>query len=456
MEKLLIIVPHEDDEINIGGGLIYSLKNHDNVYVVFVTNGDFINNAKIRYKEAIKSLKILKIKKENIIFLGYADQPYDQKSHIYNTEENWKSNSGHTKTYGAMGINEWNYNKHREHCDYNKDNIIRNIKEIIIDIKPDEILCVDLDFHPDHIMTSLCFEKAMGEILNENKEYKPEVLKTFTYENSYVGEKDFFEEDNCSKFKTYKNGDLKSNPYYNAKDEIRVKIQKDCYSYNLFINPVFRAIKAHLSQILVKHATSIINNDYVYWKRNTNNLLNDAIVNTTSSNSEYLHDFLLADTKNVLNGNVKPIIYSERIWIPKEDDKDKMININFKDEKWVESIRLYNGRINKEFINKVLIIIDGKENKIDLKPEYVNELSIGQKCKNIKIKVLDKICTNGFSEIEVLEKKEKVNIYDYVNIENEKNKNTLKWLSNINVIIDKIYLKILIFAIRIKRKIFIK
>lgn len=122
----------------------------------------------------------------------------------------------------------------------------------------------------------------------------------------------------------------------------------------------------------------------------------------------------------------------------------------------MESIRLYNGRINKEFINKVLIIIDGKENKIDLKPEYVNELSIGQKCKNIKIKVLDKICTNGFSEIEVLEKKEKVNIYDYVNIENEKNKNTLKWLSNINVIIDKIYLKILIFAIRIKRKIFIK
>lgn len=89
MEKILIIVPHEDDEINLAGGLIYSLKNKDNVYVTFVTNGDFIYKAKYRYMEAIKSLGILGVKKDNIIFLGYADQAYDQSNHMYNSEKDW-------------------------------------------------------------------------------------------------------------------------------------------------------------------------------------------------------------------------------------------------------------------------------------------------------------------------------------------------------------------------------
>ena len=89
MKKILIIVPHEDDEINLAGGLIYSLKNKDNVYVTFVTNGDFIYKAKYRYMEAIKSLGILGVKKDNIIFLGYADQAYDQSNHMYNSEKDW-------------------------------------------------------------------------------------------------------------------------------------------------------------------------------------------------------------------------------------------------------------------------------------------------------------------------------------------------------------------------------
>ena len=457
MKKILIIVPHEDDEINLAGGLIYSLKNKDNVYVTFVTNGDFIYKAKYRYMEAIKSLGILGVKKDNIIFLGYADQAYDQSNHMYNSEKDWTSKSGRYETYGALNINEWNYKKHGEHCKYNKSNVTRNIKEIILDIMPQEILCVDLDFHPDHIMTSLCFEKAMGEILNECKEYRPEVLKTFTYENSYMGKKDFFLKDNYSKFEIEKSGALKNNPYYNIRDGIKIPIKKLCYSLNLFKNPVFKAIKAHVSQILVKHATSIINKDFVYWKRETDNLLNDAIIKTTSSDSKYLHDFLLADTKNVLKGNINPILYSEKIWIPGEKDDKKIVYIDFKKAKYVDCIKIYNGRINNEFIKKILVTIDGKEQRIDLKYKFVNEIEVKKNCTTITVKVLDKICKNGFSEIEALSNsKRKVFLYDYLDNENGENKHQSKIHRNIEIIFDKLYLKILCFIMKIERKIFVR
>lgn len=36
MKKILIIVPHEDDEINLAGGLIYSLKNKDNMFMLLL------------------------------------------------------------------------------------------------------------------------------------------------------------------------------------------------------------------------------------------------------------------------------------------------------------------------------------------------------------------------------------------------------------------------------------
>lgn len=454
MGKVLIIVPHEDDEINIAGGIIYSLKNHDEAYIVFVTNGDYMCKAKYRYKEAIKSLKKLEIKKENIIFLGYGDQPYDQKEHMYNSAENWVSKSGHMETYGAAGIKEWNYMKYGKHCLYNKKNLVRNIKEIILDIKPKEIICVDLDFHPDHIMTSLCFEKAMGEILKENVNYKPEVLKSFAYENSYIGENDFFKEaTNISKVATENDGTLKSNPYYNIKDGIRINVKEKCYSYNLISNPVYKAIRCHVSQLLVKHTESIINKDYLYWKRNTNNLLNTAKINVTSSEKEYLRDFLIADSNNILNGNKLPILFSEKIWIPEQNDKDKKIDITFDEEKWVNCIRLYNGRINRKYIKSIALSIDDNEKVIALDPIYINELKINRKVKKINIKVLDEVCHNGFSEIEILENKEETQIYDY--IENDK-KEKIKFdiLKRANIYFDKYYLKIIIFLTKVQRKLF--
>ena len=99
-KKILVIIPHQDDEIHLAGNIIASMKHTSNIYVAFTTNGDYAYNAKFRYKEAIRSLwQLGKISKNNIFFLGYPDQSYEAKRHIYTTKGNYIADNGHDETY---------------------------------------------------------------------------------------------------------------------------------------------------------------------------------------------------------------------------------------------------------------------------------------------------------------------------------------------------------------------
>ena len=73
-KKILILAPHPDDEINIAGSVIHNFASKGaEVFVLYSTNGDYEWPAEIRFGEAIDSLRILGVKKTNIIFLGYGD-----------------------------------------------------------------------------------------------------------------------------------------------------------------------------------------------------------------------------------------------------------------------------------------------------------------------------------------------------------------------------------------------
>ena len=89
-KKILIFLPHQDDEINTVYGMIGNIKKVDGIVkVVYSTNGDYCVNAKYRIKEAINSLKIVNIKKDDIIFMGYSDQAPENNNHLYNENVKW-------------------------------------------------------------------------------------------------------------------------------------------------------------------------------------------------------------------------------------------------------------------------------------------------------------------------------------------------------------------------------
>ena len=193
----------------------------------------------------------------------------------------------------------------------------------------------------------------------------------------------------------------------------------------------------------------MINTNQVYWERNTDNLLFNAQIETSSGNQEYLNDFVLTDTDNVLNGNKVPIKYNKGIWIPYNDDKEKSITITFDNKEYVEYIKLYNGLINSNYIKEIEIRLDNKQaERYTLKDNIINSISIKSNVEKIEIKVLDSTCLNGLSEIEVFSKSENKTKEHEETIKNK--------ASIITKIIDKSIISLLIFTQKVYRKLFIR
>lgn len=73
-KKVMVIVPHEDDELNLAGGVLEQyIKYGSDVYVVYVFNGDMNGDGVARITEADTAMTAIGIPAENLIFLGYGD-----------------------------------------------------------------------------------------------------------------------------------------------------------------------------------------------------------------------------------------------------------------------------------------------------------------------------------------------------------------------------------------------
>ena len=73
-KNVMVFSPHQDDEINLLGGVLEQyVKYGSNVTVVFSTNGDYEGHGETRLREAVEVLSFIGIPQENVIFLGYGD-----------------------------------------------------------------------------------------------------------------------------------------------------------------------------------------------------------------------------------------------------------------------------------------------------------------------------------------------------------------------------------------------
>ena len=104
MENIMIIVPHEDDEVLMAGGIIErAVKNGKKVTVVIATNGDYegtdMETGSIRLPETAAGLAVLGLPLENIIFMGYADTGMNAEESflysLYYEKEESRIHKGH-------------------------------------------------------------------------------------------------------------------------------------------------------------------------------------------------------------------------------------------------------------------------------------------------------------------------------------------------------------------------
>ena len=427
-KKIMIIVPHQDDEFNIVGGLLANeYFNPTNVKIVYTTNGDYLCNYKARYREVFKISRKTKIPRENFIFMGYADQHIKESEHIYMTHEPnvFLSKKGNTETFAAY-IGEYHYTKYNEHAKFNYENFYKDMKEIIIENIPDVIFSIDLDSHPDHRAASLTFDKVIGEILKQNLNYNPLIYKAFAYPTAYKGINDFNDINLLpTKFNIEKNSLSEfQNPYYDWQERISFPTNMDKL---LIRNRLYKLLKIYRSQLFIKHTKQIINSDVVFWQKRTDNLARNAEIQVSSGNASVLNDLITIELEKITNGdkiipNIKNIA-----WIPDENDKDKEITIKFPKTIELSEMKLYQNVVDDSNIKSIQITLDKENQKFHLKQNKEIIEFDNLKVNEIKVKVLDSKGKNaGFSEIEIFSKNK---LFDSIIVE-----------INGNVISDKIFL----------------
>ena len=345
-KNAMFFVPHEDDEINVFGGVIEQyVKNGSTVRIVFLTNGDCYGIEKFRIIEALDVAKIYNIPKENIIFLGYSDTLKEHRVHIYNADENeeFTSVTGHTETYGTRLMKPF-----RSERKYTRKNIVEDMRDVIKEYMPDELFCCDYDSHPDHRAISLFFEEALDLLLKEDKSYKPVVYKGFAYSTAWNGKQDYYSLNIVSTRKVTNSPLMEENNIYEWNERVRFPVADETLSRIMQNSSSYKAMMMHCSQTASDHANGILNGDKVFWKRRTDSILNDAEIVSTSGDASSITSFKLTDSDDITKSDTVPC---SGVWCADEDDDNKIVMLQLHEPREFREIVIY-ANPNKE--NKIL------------------------------------------------------------------------------------------------------
>lgn len=351
--RVMLIVPHQDDDINILGGVMEEYARYGSeVYAVFVTNGDYSNLAETRYREALDVFGGMGVPEEQVIFLGYGDGWQTEGPHIYNAESGrvMESYAGRTETYGTKY-----HTAYREGREYTIDNLTEDLKAVILEYRPDVIFCSDYDHHIDHKATTLLFDKVMGLLLKEEPEYDPIVYKAFAYGTAWEAEPDYYAENILSTKNLFEEPYFQQPAVYRWEDRVRFPVSGSLLSRSLLGSEGFAVLNSYKSQGAGAMAAAVINGDKVAWQRCTTSLCLDADISVTSGQAELLNDFMLIENHDLADESRLPY---DGVWIPASDDGEKTAAITLKEQSAVFSVVLYDHPSEEHNIRNAVITFD--------------------------------------------------------------------------------------------------
>lgn len=395
-KRVLIVVPHQDDEINLLGGVFEEyLKYGSEIFPVYViTNGIA---EPYRYAEAIALFKHIGVPEANITFLGYGSLKQNNADKIKQTK----------------GTNE--HPAYHEGQQYSRLNVVKDLMDVITDLHPNVIIGTDYDRHVDHHYVTALLDEAIGRVLKQEETYKPLVLKGYAYRTTWESYPDYYKTNVLSTKYLY-------NPVETFKwnERLRLPVAAHMMSRSLMGSEIFRQYAIFKSQGAVMRAIRY-NSDKILWERNTHSLLYDADIRVSSGDGTKLNDFMLYDKTDFHDIDTLPL---EGAWCPLLDDVKKTAAIKLAKPSNVKYLVLYNNVDKKQLVRKICITFDGHEPKeyelqSDGFPTYIDVDM--QNVSGFEIKILESTGENaGLTEVEAFEK-EKTNSFNYIKIVNQSN-----------------------------------
>lgn len=351
---VMLIVPHEDDDLNLLGGAIEEYKAYgSSLKVVFTTNGDTGGKGEARIREAIKVLTSLGVPEEDIIFLGYADNMSNEQGYFYNISDpdvQMYSAYGNNSTYGIPG-----HQAYKEGTKYTRRNFTQDLKNCILEYRPDTIMCVDFDSHIDHRSTSMIFEEVMGEILREQRDYTPYVLKAFAYSTAYYADPDFFRSVNILSTVNLSGSDImKENGIYRWSERLRIPVSGQSLSRSLLNSRLYKSIRTYKTQLIQYQSVGIINGDKVFWLRDTSSVLYSADISVNSESVPSLHDFRLS-YDSVLQDSAK---HTDGVWVYDDSYAGACISVSLAQPEDISLLRLYDSPSPEDNILSARVVFE--------------------------------------------------------------------------------------------------
>ena len=416
--KVMLIVPHQDDEVNNAGPLIYTLARCGcDITLVYTTNGDHTFKAEKRYKEAFASAKLLGIPEEKIVFLGYGDIGYGDpdgskgKDRIFlRTHGASLSPAGHGRTYSVLGHNDYAFEKTGKHHSYNAVNYLNDIISVIEDHRPQLIISGDLDEHPDHRILSLYIDKALGILRKKDPSFRPELLKSFTYAFAYASFADMRSRNNpetkppvvgVTGRYSY---DLIGKFNYSWSDRVRIPMPQQMRCELISDSLLTKAMEQHRSQFLSALADRILNSDELFWLRRSDNIAQSAKVTVSSGCAKPLNDYMIYDIKDLDRAIPQ---FEDYYWKPDEDDTSRKAVLRWDKPTDIERIVVYGALSEDSQITKLRIrLSDGSVFDTGALPKSGSALTVdlGRHTNIIscEIRIISSEGENfGISEIEV-------------------------------------------------------
>jgi len=344
---VLALVPHQDDELNILGGVLEQFVDYGSqVYIVYMTNGDRNLDVEQRFAEAVAGMAECGIPESNLILLGYGDGMEAQGLGVYAGEDDqlYYSRTGCSTTHGTP-----DHPAFKEGRAYTRANLTQDIRDVILHYQPDLIFCSDLDMHRDHQTLSLLFDRAMGEVLRTQPDYAPTVFKGFAYSTSYEAPADFYALNMRSTQKPYEGIYMEENAQYRWDARLRLPVSARALARSIYNSSFYRAMDHYRSQYPWKNIESMINGDKVFWLRETGSLSYEAEITTSSGDAGLLNDFMLLDKRGGEAAGV---------WVPDETDQERRISLRFAEPRELCRLVLYDNPSPEDNVLNIRILFE--------------------------------------------------------------------------------------------------
>ncbi|NLI21743.1 MAG: PIG-L family deacetylase [Clostridiales bacterium] len=347
--RVLVLVPHEDDEVNLAYGVIDSfVRAGSDVTVAFLTNGEARIDPAVRNREAVRTAATLGVPADHLVFLGYGDHISDPPLYRGAPDDVRAGEAGQTQTFAAGRFTDYHTARFGKPAAVTLANVREDLRALILERRPDVLFVTDLDDHVDHVSLSRIFDSVLGDLLRGHGDYRPQVFKGFAYEYAWHGNDDFYRIPLLSAAPGWMPASY--NACYRWEERVRFVTPGDYLSYTLRGSRLYTVLRCYDSQNAFAKESRLLNGDKVFWERRADNLALTAAVWASSGDATLLADFVLEGTAE------DPL---EGCWFPDTADARATVTFSWPSPQDIRELVFYDAPAPAGDVRAVRVRVNG-------------------------------------------------------------------------------------------------